>query len=50
MNVGSGRGNPVVLIIKSLAMHNAGFKFCRSDNRVWCADLVPWECVIYDKA
>ena len=41
MNVGSGRRNSIVLIIKSLAMRNTGFKFCRSDDRVWLADLVP---------
>lgn len=39
--VGSRRGKPVVLIVDSAAMHEAGFEFYLSKNGVWLTDTVP---------
>lgn len=40
-SVGRRHGEVVVLVIDALDMHNAGFKFFKSDNNVWLADHVP---------
>ncbi|MNY59042.1 RNA 2'-phosphotransferase [compost metagenome] len=39
--VGSRRGIPVILSIRSGAMHRDGFPFFISDNGVWLTDSVP---------
>ncbi|WP_422107243.1 RNA 2'-phosphotransferase [Winogradskyella sp.] len=39
--VGSRRGLPIILSIKSLEMHNKGHEFYRSENNVWLTDHVP---------
>lgn len=40
-NVGSRHGKPVVLVIESRKMYEAGFVFFLSDNGVWLTDHVP---------
>lgn len=39
--VGSRRGVPQILTVRSGAMHRDGFKFYLSDNNVWLTDEVP---------
>lgn len=41
VKVGSRRGVPQILTIRSGAMHNDGFKFYLSENDVWLTDEVP---------
>jgi putative RNA 2'-phosphotransferase len=41
VKVGSRRGTPQILIIKSGIMHTDGFKFYLSENNVWLTDEVP---------
>ncbi|MEE1898092.1 RNA 2'-phosphotransferase [Flavobacterium rakeshii] len=41
INVGSRHGKPVVFEILALQMHNDGFAFYLSDNKVWLTDNVP---------
>lgn len=43
--VGKRRGKPVVLTIRSLQMHQAGFEFFVTPNRVWLVDRVPSEYI-----
>ena len=43
--VGGRRGKPVLLIIRSLEMHNAGHEFFVTENDVWLADHVPPEFI-----
>jgi len=40
-NVGSRHGKPVVLTIDTKAMHEEGFVFYLSENKVWLTDAVP---------
>ncbi|MDZ8053428.1 MAG: RNA 2'-phosphotransferase [Aulosira sp. ZfuVER01] len=42
-NVGARHGKPVVLVVDSAAMHQAGYIFYCSDNSVWLVDNVPPE-------
>jgi putative RNA 2'-phosphotransferase len=39
--VGSRHGRPVILTIDARAMHEAGFQFYLSANKVWLTDSVP---------
>ncbi len=39
--VGMRHGHPVVFVVDSFAMHQAGFTFYCSDNGVWLVDKVP---------
>ncbi|OUC12136.1 MAG: RNA 2'-phosphotransferase [Alkalinema sp. CACIAM 70d] len=39
--VGMRHGKPVVLVVDTAAMHQAGFTFYRSENGVWLTDHVP---------
>lgn len=41
IKVGQRHGKPVVLKIKSAAMHQDGFLFFCSENSVWLTDFVP---------
>jgi putative RNA 2'-phosphotransferase len=41
MKVGKRHGRPVVLEVRSEAMHHAGFLFFLSDNGVWLTESVP---------
>ena len=43
--VGGRRGKPVLLIIRSLEMHNAGHEFFVTENDVWLTDHVPPEFI-----
>lgn len=45
--VGGRRGKPVILIIKSGAMHKAGYKFYLSANNVWLTTVVPAEYITF---
>ena len=36
---------PVVLIIDAKAMYRAGFSFGKTENDVWCTDLIPVEFI-----
>jgi len=41
VRVGARHGKPVVLVVASAAMHQAGHAFYRSENGVWLTDAVP---------
>jgi len=41
LNVGSRKGNPVILSVRAQNMHNDGYKFFKSANGVWLVDNVP---------
>lgn len=43
--VGERRGKPVILSIRSSAMHEAGHEFFLSENGVWLTDQVPAEFI-----
>lgn len=43
--VGTRRGAPIILIINSKLMHDAGHKFYLSKNGVWLTDEVPAEFI-----
>jgi putative RNA 2'-phosphotransferase len=43
LKVGRRHGRPVVLTVRSGAMHAAGMAFYRSENGVWLTDRVPAE-------
>lgn len=45
--VGSRRGKPVLLKVRSGQMHQDGFEFRRSANGVWYTDHVPKEYVLW---
>lgn len=44
-NVGSRRGNPLILTIESGRMYKDGFEFFKSKNGVWLIDNVPPEYI-----
>lgn len=44
-SVGSRHGKPVILSVNARAMHQAGFKFYLSENKVWLTDGVPAEYI-----
>ena len=48
-NVGSRRGNPIILKVKALEMHKDGHTFYLSENGVWLTDKVPSEYIIFAK-
>jgi len=41
INVGSRRGKPVILSVRSLEMYNNGFEFYISANGVWLTNEIP---------
>lgn len=45
INVGSRRGKPIILIIKSGEMHAQNHTFYQSENGVWLTDSVPTEFI-----
>jgi putative RNA 2'-phosphotransferase len=47
IGVGRRHGNPVVLTVKALRMHEKGFKFYRSDSGIWLTNSVPAEYIIF---
>jgi putative RNA 2'-phosphotransferase len=44
-NVGKRHGTPIVLYINTKAMHEKGYTFYLSENRVWLVDYVPKEYI-----
>lgn len=40
-SVGKRHGKPVILVIKTREMHQEGYKFYLSENKVWLTDFVP---------
>lgn len=46
IKVGSRRGKPVVLMIKSGLMHQDGIPFYLSENGVWLTDAVPVKYIV----
>lgn len=45
--VGQRHGRPVVLVIDTVAMLQAGHQFFLSENRVWLTDHVPREFLVF---
>ena len=45
--VGGRRGKPVLLIIESQKMYEAGFQFQVTPNQVWLTDSVPPEFLVF---
>lgn len=45
--VGQRRGRPVILTVRALDMHRAGFAFFLSQNGVWLTERVPPEFLDY---
>jgi putative RNA 2'-phosphotransferase len=43
--VGSRRGKPVILVVRSREMATAGHSFYLSENGVWLCDAVPFEFI-----
>ncbi len=43
--VGMRRGKPIVLVINSEQMHDAGYQFFQSANGVWLTEAVPVEFI-----
>ncbi|WGH75308.1 RNA 2'-phosphotransferase [Tenacibaculum tangerinum] len=41
IKVGSRRGTPIILVVRSGEMHQQGYVFYLSDNGVWLTDNVP---------
>lgn len=42
-NIGKRHGKPVILVVQSKAMHEAGYQFFVSENGVWLTEFVPAE-------
>lgn len=40
-DVGSRRGKPVILTVKSGKMHEDGYLFYCTENKVWLTDMIP---------
>lgn len=45
INVGSRRGKPIILTIRSGEMHAKGYTFYQSENGVWLTEAVPSEFI-----
>jgi putative RNA 2'-phosphotransferase len=43
--VGKRHGEPTILKINTKAMHENGYKFYLSENKVWLVDYVPKEYI-----
>lgn len=48
--VGKRHGYPVVIVVKSALMHEAGFQFFHTPNNVWLTDHVPPEYLMVVEA
>jgi putative RNA 2'-phosphotransferase len=46
-NVGSRRGEAIILQVKAGEMHRDGFEFYQSDNGVWLTDNVPPKYILF---
>ena len=49
VKVGSRRGKPIILTIRSGAMYESGIEFYQSDNGVWLTETVPPEYIEFKK-
>ena len=47
-NVGSRRGTPIILVVNTYKMHQAGFDFYQSKNGVWLTNEVPSEFIEFN--
>ncbi len=47
MKVGSRRGKPIILTVKSGEMQSEGYEFYLSENNVWLTDSVPSEFIVF---
>jgi putative RNA 2'-phosphotransferase len=47
IKVGQRHGKPVVLTVKSAAMHGDGYHFYRAENGVWLVDSVPVAFLVF---
>lgn len=47
-SVGQRHGKLIILKVKALTMHNAGYKFYLSDNHVWLTDRVPVDYLLFE--
>ncbi|WP_431164973.1 RNA 2'-phosphotransferase [Tenacibaculum halocynthiae] len=47
MKVGSRRGKPIILTVKSGEMQSEGYEFYLSENNVWLTDNVPSEFIVF---
>ncbi|WP_298858700.1 RNA 2'-phosphotransferase [uncultured Gimesia sp.] len=45
LTVGKRRGKPVLLKIRAIEMHQAGYEFFVTPNQVWLTDNVPVEYI-----
>ena len=45
INVGSRRGKPIILTVRSGKMHTENYAFYQSENGVWLTDEVPTEFI-----
>ncbi|PKV50052.1 putative RNA 2'-phosphotransferase [Aquimarina sp. MAR_2010_214] len=45
IKVGSRRGKPIILTVRSGEMHTKGIEFYQSDNEVWLTDVVAPEYI-----
>tara|TARA_R110002072_G_scaffold31748_1_gene97899 strand:- start:79 stop:621 length:543 start_codon:yes stop_codon:yes gene_type:complete len=41
IKVGSRRGKPIILTVRTLEMHSQGYKFYKLENGIWLTDNVP---------
>jgi len=48
-SVGQRHGKPIILIIKSQKMFDAGYEFFVSDNQVWLTDNIPVEFIDFNE-
>lgn len=48
LNVGQRHGKPVILIIETKKMHEAGHEFFISENQVWLAEVIPAEFIRFE--
>jgi len=49
INVGSRRGKPIILTIRSGEMHAKGYTFYQSENGVWLTEAVPTKFITFEK-
>lgn len=47
-NVGQRHGKPVILVIQSKVMYDAGHEFFFSDNEVWLTDFIPADFIDFE--
>jgi putative RNA 2'-phosphotransferase len=48
MVVGARHGKPSILCVDAASMHNDGYTFYQSENKVWLTDVVPFQYISID--